>query len=194
MIKINLSPDKKEIKIGGTTIDYGKIPWQKYMVSLFIGLIPYVALNLPQIGIVDRMKRNAEVELEKVQKIHAELAKERGNIRRSSGELESLMDGEKELQKKLEVLKKLTSSRRSPIRQLQEVAYLIPSNAWLSSLTLSNQTLSLEGSGATLTEINKFFNSLNESTFFQSVVLKDIVQSGGFQKFKIELRLSGKQG
>ena len=63
---------------------------------------------------------------------------------------------------------------------------LIPEKAWLSEVSVKGKTMSLAGNSIGLAQVNTFFQGLNQSIFFDNVILKETGQKGDFQEFKLE--------
>lgn len=84
----------------------------------------------------------------KLNEINAEIARLEIEVK----EVESKEEEARELEKRIQVIDQLMFSRLSWARRLNEISNLVPDNIWLTSLSLSQSTVSSPGGGASVTK------------------------------------------
>ena len=79
----------------------------------------------------------------------------------------------KQLEDKLGVIKSLEQARTGPVKLFDEISNLAPERLWLKALKTNGGLVTLEGSSLDTGIVADFLRSLNESTFFSNVDLKN---------------------
>ncbi|CAG0988746.1 hypothetical protein MYXO_02274 [Myxococcaceae bacterium] len=77
-----------------------------------------------------------------------------------------------EIEKKLEVIRRLDLSRTGPVRLLDEIATRAPQKLWLSDLVVEGNKVELEGMSLDTELIAEFLTRLNDSPYLDNVELE----------------------
>ena len=117
----------------------------------------------------------------------SQLANRLAKVRKNAEELEVLTNEEGKLKQQLAVLEGITKRRQSPLGILKEIDNLIPKEAWVKNIKINSGRLEITGTAMALNNVNRFFQALNQSYFFENVVLKSSGKEDRFQAFILEL-------
>ncbi len=88
------------------------------------------------------------------------------------GEVNEFRKKKRELEEKIEVISRLESRQRGPVRVLYELARLIPDKMWIERLKDAGGTLSLEGVAIDNQTIARFMTQMQASPLFGPVHLE----------------------
>ncbi|MFQ5513082.1 MAG: PilN domain-containing protein [Myxococcota bacterium] len=80
---------------------------------------------------------------------------------------------QEEIEKKLSVISSLERSRSGPVRIMDEVASRIPKRMWLTSLSMEDGELRMEGVSLDAEIVAAFLTSLSESRYIRNVELEE---------------------
>jgi len=110
-------------------------------------------------------------------------------LRKAIGEVGRFKKLQEELRGKLEILNTLKANRIGPVRLMDELNQSLPPKLWLTSFKVNGSGVSINGVGINEETVAKFMRSLENSAFYQNIVLKVTEQTrqGGMklQKFSI---------
>ena len=81
-------------------------------------------------------------------------------------QINDLKSQEDRLKEKLNVVRKIIKTRKTPINILMYIAKNIPDDLWLSSIEIEQNKFKLEGKSLSFTSVGKFVGALRSSIFF----------------------------
>jgi type IV pilus assembly protein PilN len=156
MIRINLLPYRETIK-------KENIKRQLFVISgviiLFLAIIVAVQLNF---------MADLQTLEDKVQQHEARLL----ILNKKVGDVEKFKGERKELEQKLQIIKRLESNRYFPVRLLDTLSLLIPSkHAWLERVTQKGTEIRIEGIARDNGVVAVFMKNLEKTDFVRSVDL-----------------------
>jgi Tfp pilus assembly protein PilN len=187
MIKINLSPDKKQYYIGGKKYELHQIPFASYVIGLIIGILPVLFLDY---YVFDKITKDKRAEIQRLKDTKRDLEIDWKRVKRNAEDLKNFITQREAFNQKLEVLANVVSVRNNPLDILQEVNRNIPSQAWLRELKFQRGGLSLLGSAVSLNDVNDFYRNLQNSTLFVNVQLTGSELDQNRQNFEIIMEYS----
>ena len=97
------------------------------------------------------------------------------------GEVKEFKKKKRDLEEKIEVIRRLEDRQRGPVRVLDELARIIPEKMWIERLKDAGGALSLEGVAIDNQTIAQFMTSMQESPWFGPVrleVTRQVTRSG----------------
>jgi type IV pilus assembly protein PilN len=88
-----------------------------------------------------------------------------------------------EIEKKLEVIRKLDLSRSGPVRLMDELATRAPQKLWITSLQADGARIQMKGMALDTELIADFLNGLGASPYMKDVELKgtELAEAGGLK-------------
>ncbi len=99
-----------------------------------------------------------------------------------------------EVEKKLEVIRRLDKSRSGPVHVLDELAAHSPQRLWITELAAAKGSVTLEGMSLDNEGIAQFLTALNDSDYFDRVELEEteLSEKSGLKlnSFKIHAALT----
>ncbi|MFC1833157.1 PilN domain-containing protein [Thermodesulfobacteriota bacterium] len=182
MVRINLLPirdtlRKRELKNFGIVAAV----MVAVAIAIVLGLWWYLSMQIEKLG---EAKRVQEQSLTKLKKENEEIAKLNEEIKR--------------LQRQVDTIKKLTSVRDTPAPFMKAVSMSIPPEVWITSLTKSGSSFTIDGVGVDNTVVVNFVQNLQairkdfsvkrpkvdptvktDTPFFGRVKLTQVVRSAG---------------
>jgi len=81
----------------------------------------------------------------------------------------------KMFQERNEIIEQLSKNKSMPVKILDEISTLLPTGIWIQKMTVSGETINLEGSGFTNPEIVGFVDNIKNSKLFTEVYLQESV-------------------
>ncbi len=85
-------------------------------------------------------------------------------------QVDALLEQEKKLARKLEVVREVIGKRTNPHKVFKYIADNIPEGVWLTSLELNGRDISFQGYSKDYQKIGDFIDSLKNSIFFHKGV------------------------
>jgi hypothetical protein len=189
MIKINLALKKHAVGLAGKDkgagIDLRALSsgFNTDMVRdpLFrkLGLVIVVAIMATYLldGFKDDEVKKADDVLIKVNESNAKLSAELAKTKGYETLKKQIDADETTLRTKLDTIKKLITDRQIPPKLMASLSAGIPSEVWLSEMSVDEKELKLKGYAAGYAQITDFFKMLNENEFLTDVKLVDSKQT-----------------
>lgn len=156
MIRINLLPwrerEKKENLKRQITVIAGSF-------IIFLLVLAFLQISIgASIGNLHKELKSAEDRIAVLTKV--------------AGDIESFKTTKKELEKKLEIIKTLEENRLAPVRMLDELTRLVPTNKlWLEKFSEKGKALRIEGVARDNVAVAHFMKNLELSNYIKSVDL-----------------------
>jgi len=72
-----------------------------------------------------------------------------------------------------EIIEQLSKNKSLPVKILDEISSLLPTGIWLQTMTVTGETINLEGAGFTNPEIVSFVDNIKNSKMFTEVYLQE---------------------
>ncbi len=178
MIKINLlKPEKKEVS-AVETATFGEAPREEKKVSIS-ALIASLGLS---IGLIVFLYILQNKKLNDEQRLLEERQQTKKSLEYVFKELEESERLKKELDTKLEIMRKLKARQKDAVLMLDKISVSLPDWVWLTGLTYSGSSaITISGKALSNNLIADFINNLFNSNFFQNVKLvssKTVKDSG----------------
>lgn len=167
MIKINLIPKKKQLKMPSILwFDFSQLNLKMIIVAVIISKVPDFTLHDYWKNEMVRIDKQYKVEKKHISKYRAELKNQ--NVYKK--QMDSFLKQEKKLQDRLAVVKKIIKIKQSPYKLLQYISKNIPENVWLKDLKLSKDSFETTGESTSYKSIGVFIDNLKSSIFFDGQV------------------------
>jgi type IV pilus assembly protein PilN len=77
----------------------------------------------------------------------------------------------KTFRERSDIIEQLSRNKSVPVRILDEVSSILPTGTWINAMTVSGDTVSIDGYGFTNTEIVNFVDNVKNSRIFNEVYL-----------------------
>lgn len=77
----------------------------------------------------------------------------------------------KTFKERSEIIEQLSRNKSVPVKILDEISTILPTGTWISAMTVSGDSVSLDGYGFTNTEIVNFVDNVKNSRLFTEVYL-----------------------
>jgi len=77
----------------------------------------------------------------------------------------------KTFRERSDIIEQLSRNKSVPVRILDEVSSLLPTGTWIHAMTVSGDTVSIDGYGFTNTEIVNYVDNIKNSKMFTEVYL-----------------------
>ncbi|HYA85536.1 MAG TPA: PilN domain-containing protein [Nitrospirota bacterium] len=181
MIKINLLPTKK--KAPKKVIDLQQQLLLALLVIILSLIIMWFFLNKQQ-KLIASLKR---------ERISAE-----GRIREQDNmlkEVKNVEDERKKVAEKIDVIERLKKNQAGPVRLLDELSRALPEGVNLTSLSESNNNISVEGMAFTNDDVVRFVDNLKASPYLADVTLLETSQasqgSATIYKYRLQFAYKG---
>ncbi|RJP82005.1 MAG: pilus assembly protein PilN [Desulfobacteraceae bacterium] len=159
MIRINLLPFRAARKSENI----------RRQVSLFLLSLVFVVLVMGylQISLISKIS----VLDEKISNTSLELSK----YKKQAQEVDQIKKTLDNLEKRTDVMKRLDTNRRGPVKLLESISELIvPNRMWLSNMTVTDTSVKLTGTALDNKTTADFMKRLESSEFFTKVQLHAI--------------------
>jgi type IV pilus assembly protein PilN len=72
-----------------------------------------------------------------------------------------------------DIIEQLSKNKSVPVRLLDELSNLLPTGIWLQSMTLSGESIKIDGYGFTNSDIVSFVDNIKNSKMFTDVYLQE---------------------
>ena len=156
MIRINLLSAKKKKKINKIVYEF----FAFFIVLVFLGVSIYIVNSSldAQISIIKAELVRLNTEYKRLQKIKAEV--------------DGFKKRKEELQKKIDIVKKLKASQKDYYRVFVDIEYALPEDVWISSFSLNGNNLALQVSALRSSSVNQFILNLYATKLFSNIELK----------------------
>jgi len=155
MIRINLLPVREARKAANLRKQVALLS-----IAACVGVVIAVGIHANLASARSKQQRmisTAKVEL-------LELEKTRKEVERFRKERE-------EIERKLNVIENLQTSREGPVRVMDEIATRIPARMWLTELSMDNGMLNMKGVSLDAEIVAAFLTGLSESSMISDVEL-----------------------
>lgn len=163
MIKINLLPTKK--KPPKKVIDL-----QQQVILAFLVLL-LVVMGLGYYW----MKQNDHIAmLEREKVVNEKKVADQENMLK---EVKNVEEERKKVFEKIEIIEKLKKNQAGPVQLLDTVSTALPKGLNISSLTESNNSVSIEGEAFTNETVVRFIDTLKASPLLKDVMLLETSQT-----------------
>jgi len=104
------------------------------------------------------------------------------------GEVKNIEKEQKEIEQKLDTLRKLEQGRTGPVRVMDELTSTLPENVWLKNLELMGGGATFQGAAKTHQDVAEFMKKLKASRHFVGPVLRSSRQNT--QDAPVEFQIS----
>lgn len=185
MIKINLIPQPKKLKVGVIMgVDIKKIKWNLLLFSLVF----LFATDLLDLFYFDSRLGEKERQISETQTIINEINNEIRENRNIKEMLEAFNEQVEKLKSKETQVKTLLSSKTNPYKILIQLSRSMNDEVWLEYLDINASMFTSRGSALTYKSIDNFIQRLNESIFFNNSIrikstdTKEISQGGNLKR------------
>lgn len=153
MIRINLLPTRVNKKVEAA---------KRQGVLAVIGLVAVIALcGWSYLSLAS--------EVTSVEEENVVLQQDIDRLKKIIGQVEEFKAQKVELEKKIEVIKRLKSERTGPVFLLDEVAQAIPEKVWITKLTEKGPRVNIVGRSINMEYIGQFTEALRRSAHIESV-------------------------
>lgn len=176
MIKVNLltrgaiatDGARRDVEIVGDDKEVQK----QGLVKLILILLPAIGLYTFQMTTIPGL----EADKGRLQKSLADLKTYNSGAEAAVREIKKFKEDEERIQKRIEVLQKLSKSRTSEIKILKLLADVIPEKAWLNSVNISQNRANIVGLAVNNTEVNNFAEKLKSNILVADLQLVRIAE------------------
>jgi type IV pilus assembly protein PilN len=79
----------------------------------------------------------------------------------------------KTFKERTEIIEQLSKNKSLPVKVLDEFSSLLPNGVWLQTMSVSGETISLEGYGYTNNDIVSYVDNIKSSPMFTDVYLQE---------------------
>jgi type IV pilus assembly protein PilM len=116
------------------------------------------------------------MQVDSVQSVNNELKSQIENNKKTVDKVKLLQSEKKLLEEKLNAIEDLKLKKIGPVRLLDELSINCPDKLQMTSLSETNGKVKLTGVAASSPDISKFMSQIEQSVFFDTVVLHTIEQ------------------
>jgi len=85
------------------------------------------------------------------------------------------------LEEKIELINKLKTNQKGPVRLMDEVSRALPDLVWLTGLDVTGESITMRGKTLSPNAVATYLENLKKSPFFAEPVFKNLGQDGGNQ-------------
>lgn len=201
MIKINLLRDSSSSAgtsagvmssgggSGGFSSSSGIVDGKDLLIKALLVLLPVVAYYGYDMQTVQTKKAKVEELRGQIAKTDKELAALDVQVK----EVEKFMEEKRRLNSQLDTIKNLSKERLRNVKSMDALQSIMPQKAWLLEMSIKDTNVSLEGQAIDDIVISDFMRDLEESVFFNNVVLEASEEvrrdEGNVKKFRIRANL-----
>ncbi len=122
------------------------------------------------------------------------LKRELRKLQKIKKEVDLFKRKKNELQKKIDIVKKLKSGQKGYYKILTTIEDVLPEDIWISSFNFSNYNLKLKGFSLRTSSINEFILNLYKTKMFSNIDLKYVkkrtVENIDINEFSISAKVS----
>jgi Tfp pilus assembly protein PilN len=169
MIKINLSPGKKQVDISNV----GGFDFTKLKIKLVI--IACVAFYVPDFTLVPMWEDEFNVRSQELTTLQAASTSLQRKVSQSAAfekQIRELKIQEENLGKKLTAVKQAISQKRNPANLLLYISKNMPDDLWITELVIDGETMQVKGEALNYTSVGNFVNNLRSSVFIRDANIK----------------------
>jgi type IV pilus assembly protein PilN len=159
MIKVNLFPGKKKKRAK---------PLPTFLIAtIFVTLGTLIVMAYLTFFFSSRLTARKDQFAANEQKIAELKAKIKA--------VEDFEQRNKMFKQRNEIIEQLSKNKSLPVKILDEVSTLLPTGIWIQTMTVSGESINLEGTGFTNPEIVAFVDNIKNSKLFTEVYLQESV-------------------
>lgn len=140
------------------------------MAGIAVGLLYIAIMGLVLTG----KRRHLDDEIGKA-KIEAE------RLRSIIAEVKGYEDKKASLEEKIDLINRLKTNQKGPVRLMDEISKALPDLVWLSDLTASGDQITMRGRTLSPNAVATYLENLKKSPFFAEPVFRNLGQEGGGQ-------------
>ncbi|MDQ6894194.1 MAG: PilN domain-containing protein [Acidobacteriota bacterium] len=85
------------------------------------------------------------------------------------------------LEEKIELINKLKTNQKGPVRLMDEISRALPDLVWLTSVDVTGESITMRGKTLSPNAVATYLENLKKSPFFAEPVFKNLGQDGGNQ-------------
>jgi type IV pilus assembly protein PilN len=85
------------------------------------------------------------------------------------------------LEEKIELINKLKTNQKGPVRLMDEISRALPDLVWLTNVDVVGETITMRGKTLSPNAVATYLENLKKSPFFAEPVFKNLGQDGGNQ-------------
>jgi len=85
------------------------------------------------------------------------------------------------LEEKIELINKLKTNQKGPVRLMDEISRALPDLVWLTSVDVVGEAITMRGKTLSPNAVATYLENLKKSPFFAEPVFKNLGQDGGNQ-------------
>ncbi len=161
------------------------------------GIIKTLAIFIPTLCLYffqGHQVSKVKTELEKSQAQVTQLEKQAIANENLAHEAKKILDRKVLIERQIEGISRLFSSRLAPVKALEAIQTSIPEKAWLTDLTNTRNKLTLRGLAVGNEEVNLFLERLNATAAFSEVIMTNsamqVIDKKTFKSFQIDLKIN----
>ena len=164
MIRVNLLPEAQKTRVAkkGPRVKR-EIPIMWIIIGLVAILITTGGLAVFHLG----LQKKADAIQTEILQHQNEIKKLKIDVQK----VQQVKSQRNELNNKLAIIDRLKSAQKGPVHLLDQLAGCIPTRLWLTSMSESGSSMTIEGKALEHISIAKFMQNLDKSPFFSSVEL-----------------------
>lgn len=140
------------------------------IAGVAVGLLYIAVMGLVLTG----KRRRLDEEIGKA-RIEAE------RLRSIIAEVKGYEDKKASLEEKIDLINKLKTNQKGPVRLMDEISKALPDLVWLSDLTVSGDQITMKGKTLSPNAVATYLENLKKSPFFAEPVFRNLGQEGGGQ-------------
>lgn len=162
MIRVNLLPvkRKKKAKAVPAFVIYGVL---LTLVALIVSGYLFWYLN-SQVSSLTKKKSDNEIII--------------ADLKNKIKEVENFEAQKKTLEERKNIIEKLRKNQSLPVRILTELNNVLPGGVWLTSLSVTGESINISGSGFTNEDVVNYVDNLKKSQLFTDIYLHGSQKSG----------------
>lgn len=184
MIRINLlAAERRAVKAATPGVQAG----QKMMV------IGSLVLVLTAVGVGWRYWALGQQQAEVVREIES-ARREEARLQEILKQVQEVEGRRKMLESRVALINELRKGQTAPVHMIDQVSRALPDMTWLSSLSQSGYTLTIQGKCLSLTSLSDFIGNLEASRFFirpVEIIESSVAASDGKGPELIEFTIRG---
>ena len=165
MIEINLLEKKSTVQLPEIMgIDLAKFNILGLIIGTFLLYVPECTIHESWLSQQQEKRVENKNLKDQVNKLRKKVTS-RGDVDKK---IEAFKKQEEKLNQRLDAVKEIIKSRKSPLSLLRYISENIPEDVWVSEITFENGTLVVKGESTSYRSIGVFLTNLQNSVFFKS--------------------------
>jgi type IV pilus assembly protein PilN len=100
-------------------------------------------------------------------------------LRSIIAEVKGYEDKKASLEEKINLINRLKTNQKGPVRLMDEISKALPDLVWLSDLTVSGDQITMKGRTLSPNAVATYLENLKKSPFFAEPVFRNLGQEGG---------------